>query len=169
MAVRPEPDRARRRESIPSPAPKIKEGFVPSFIFILIGEGNRRFGLEWLPKWQSDPNLTEPAGESRSCLPHHKETIILIRKISVLWLFYYQNGGILLFCIGFRACRDGFCPCKSLFLAVKYIVYFMPNSFAVWGIVQFIYAYWQILNFQRYTMFSHWLCQIMCYNKLSDP
>ena len=49
-------------------------------------------------------------------LPHHKETIILIRKISVLWLFYCQNGGVLPFFINFitkmKACRDVFCPCK---------------------------------------------------------
>ena len=31
--------------SIPSPAPKMKEGFIPSFIFVLVGEGNERFGL----------------------------------------------------------------------------------------------------------------------------
>ena len=31
----------------------------------------------------------------------HKETIILIRKISVLWLFYCQNGGILPFFVVF--------------------------------------------------------------------
>ena len=27
--------------------------------------------------------------------PRHKETIILIRKISVLWLFYCSNRGVL--------------------------------------------------------------------------
>ena len=41
-------------------------------------------------------------GSDSNCL-HHKETIILIRKISVLWLFYCQNGDSLLFFIGFIA------------------------------------------------------------------
>ena len=35
--------------------------------------------------------------------PHHKETIILIRKISVLWFFYCKNMDILPFFIGFTA------------------------------------------------------------------
>lgn len=39
----------------------------------------------------------------KSCHSHHKETIILIRKISVLWLFYCPNRGILPFFIGFTA------------------------------------------------------------------
>jgi len=39
----------------------------------------------------------------KSRFPHHKETIILIRKISVLWLFYCPNRGILLLFIDFLA------------------------------------------------------------------
>ena len=39
----------------------------------------------------------------KSCHLDHKETIILIREISVLWLFYCPNGGILPFFIGFTA------------------------------------------------------------------
>ena len=52
----------------------------------------------------------------KSCHPHHEETIILIRKISVLWLFYCLNRGIFPFFIGFiakmLACLDVFPPCK---------------------------------------------------------
>ena len=40
---------------------------------------------------------------SQNIHPHHKETIILIRKISVLWLFYCQNGVVLPFFIEFIA------------------------------------------------------------------
>ena len=39
----------------------------------------------------------------KSCHPHQKEIIILIRKISVLWFFYCQNGSALPFFIDFIA------------------------------------------------------------------
>ena len=72
----------------------------------------------------------------------HKETIILIRKISVLWLFSLPKKGGPFF-IGFtpkiEACQDGFRPCKPfLFLAANIIVHFIPISFNLRGIVQFV-------------------------------
>ena len=74
-----------------------------------------------------------------SCYPHHKETIILIRKISVLWLFYCQNSGILPFFIEFiakmQACWDGFRPCKLfLFSTVKYKSFTLCPFRLIYGI-----------------------------------
>ena len=58
-----------------------------------------------------------------SCYPHHKETIILVRKISVLWFFYCQNRGVFPFFIGFiakmEAYRESFRPCKLFLFLVE--------------------------------------------------
>ena len=74
-----------------------------------------------------------------SRFPHHKETIILIRKISVLWFFYWRKRGILLFFIGFtakiQACRDSFHPRKPfLFLAVKYKSFTLYPFRSIYGV-----------------------------------
>ena len=75
----------------------------------------------------------------KSCHSDHKETIILIRKISVLWLFCCQNGGVLPFLIGFtpknEACRGGFRPCKPfMFLAVKYKSFTLYPNRSICGV-----------------------------------
>ena len=74
-----------------------------------------------------------------SCHLDHKETIILIRKISVLWLFYCQNGGISPFFIDFlakiEACRDSFRHCKPfLFLPVKYKSFTLYPFRSIYGV-----------------------------------
>ena len=102
--------------------------------------------------------VVKTASRFESTSANHKETIILIRKISVLWLFYCQNRGVLPFFIGFiakiEACRDSFCPCKPFsFLAVKY------KSFNVYPfrsiyVVSFNLSLWIILYLQGvYTKF----------------
>ena len=56
-----------------------------------------------------------------SCYPHHKEAIILIRKISVLWFFYCKNRDVLPFFIDFIAKMKAFRDCfviASLFRLV---------------------------------------------------
>ena len=59
------------------------------------------------------------------CRPSHKETIILIRKISVLWLFLLQKWGWFALFHRFYSKNEGLPGCFSssqvfLFLAVKY-------------------------------------------------
>ena len=86
-----------------------------------------------------------PQARSEYCHSDHKETIILIWKISVLWLFLLpKRGGIFPYFIDFivkiEACRDNFCPCKPFFIFSRkiQIVHFIPQSFILWGIVQFM-------------------------------
>ena len=49
-----------------------------------------RMWRNWQTRWIQVPVKAISYG-FKSLHPHHKETIILIRKISVLWLFYCLN------------------------------------------------------------------------------
>ena len=142
------------RVQVPFSAPKNNRWDFPSVIF-LRGKQSlhvppriaRKYG-----RWQSQRVVSEanvvqrpvfrstasPFFFGEKCpYPHHKETIILIRKISVLWFFYYKNCGVLPIFIGFiaktEACWDNFVLASFFVLAVNY------KSFTLWGIIQLLY------------------------------
>ena len=88
----------------------------------------------------------------------HKETIILIREISVLWLFYCKNRGNSPFLGGFiakmQACWDGFRPCKHfLFLAAKCKSFTLYLFRSIYG-VSFNLSLWIIFLFYTYKVFT---------------
>ena len=93
-----------------------------------------------------------------SCHLDHKETIILIREISVLWLFYCKNRGNSPFVGGFiakmQACWDGFRPCKHfLFLAAKCKSFTLYLFRSIYG-VSFNLSLWIIFLFYTYKVFT---------------
>ena len=67
-----------------------------------LSEFNKQMWRNWQTRWIQVPVRAISYGFESLHL-HHKETIILIRKISVLWLFYCKNRGSLPFFIGFIA------------------------------------------------------------------
>ena len=72
----------------------------------------------------------------KSCHPYHKETIILIRKISVLWLFYCQNGGFRAYFYQFH---------KNLRLAG--IVFVLASLFSFYALFKQSFNLWVIVQF----------------------